>query len=127
MRMSRMLMVVCMVGALIAACSEKQPATIGQAQPGSSSQQAPSVAQVEQTAAQVPPAGTTMAEHEPVEIGGTLMQTEKGLAVVTDTQTYVVAGKDLTGMLGKTVTVTGAIAEVDGSQVINVMTVTPLE
>ena len=55
------------------------------------------------------------------------MQTEKGLAIITGTDTYVVSGKDLSDMIGQTVKVTGTVAEVDGGQVIEVMTVTPLE
>jgi hypothetical protein len=61
------------------------------------------------------------------EIDGRLIQTEKGMAVVTGTDAYVVAGRDLSDMLGKMVKVTGTIAEVDGGQVIDVMTVIPME
>jgi hypothetical protein len=95
---------------LIIACSEKQPATMGQA---------------EQTETKASPQGA--ASDAVTEIDGRLVQTEKGLAVVTGTDAYVVAGKDLSDMIGKLVKVTGAIAEVDGGQVIEVMTVTPVE
>ena len=91
---------------LILACSEKPPATMGQS---------------EQNETKASPAA------EVAEIDGRLVQTEKGLAVVTGTNAYVVAGEDLSDMIGKLVKVTGAIAEVDGGQVIEVMTVTPME
>jgi hypothetical protein len=67
------------------------------------------------------------ATAEVAEIDGRLVQTEKGLAVATGTDAYVVTGKDLSEMIGKLVKVTGTIAEVEGGQVIDVMTVTPVE
>jgi hypothetical protein len=97
---------------LIIACSEKQPATIGQ---------------VDQTEKKASSQVAASAQTEVTEIDGRLIQTEKGLAIATGTDAYVVAGKDLSDMIGKLVKVTGAIAEVDGSQVIEVMTVTPME
>jgi hypothetical protein len=97
---------------LIIACSEKQPATIGQA---------------DQTETQAAPQVAASAQPEVAEIDGRLVQTEKGLTIVTGTDAYVVAGKDLSDMIGKLVKVTGAIAEVDGGQVIEVMTVTPMD
>ncbi len=81
--------------------------------------------QAEQTETKASPQGA--ASDAVTEIDGRLVQTEKGLAVVTGTDAYVVAGKDLSDMIGKLVKVTGAIAEVDGGQVIEVMTVTPVE
>ncbi len=93
---------------LIIACSEKQPATMGQG---------------EQTETKAPPRVAAAV----AEIDGRLVQTEKGLAVATGTDAYVVAGADLSDMIGKLVKVTGVIAEVDGGQVIEVMTVTPMD
>ncbi|MBR9985813.1 MAG: hypothetical protein KFF68_07880 [Desulfosarcina sp.] len=95
---------------LIVACSEKPPATMGQAEKSgteASSQEAASAA------------------AEVAEIDGRLVQTEKGLALATGTDAYVVAGKDLSDMRGKLVKITVTIAEVDGGQVIEVMTVAP--
>lgn len=94
------------------ACTEKSPTTVGQG---------------EQTETQAPAKESASAQAEPAEIDGTLTQTEKGLAIVTDTDTYLVSGKDLSDMVGQKVKVTGAIAEADGGQVIEVMTVTPVE
>ena len=97
---------------LIIACSEKQPATMGQ---------------VEQTETEASTQVAASGAAVVAEIDGRLVQTEKGLAVATGTDAYVVAGKDLSEMIGKLVKVTGTIAEVDGGQVIEVMTVTPIE
>ena len=97
---------------LVIACSEKPPATMGQ---------------VEQSETKASPQVAASAAAEVAEIDGRLVQTEKGLALATGTDAYVVAGKDLSEMIGKLVKVTGTIAEVDGGQVIEVMTVTPIE
>lgn len=127
MKRFQLFMVLCLTCFLATACSEKQSITTGQAEPTKAPQQSASAVPAEETETQAMTPVASSAEREPVEIGGTLMQTEKGLAIVTDTQAYVVVGKDLSDMLGKTVTVTGALAEVDGGQVIEVMTVTPME
>lgn len=119
--------VLCLTCILAAACSEQQPATTGQAETTKAPQQSASAVPSDETEAQTTPQVASSAVGEPVEIGGTLMQTEKGLAIVTDTQAYLISGRDLSDMLGKTVTITGAISEGDGGQVIEVMTVTPME
>lgn len=108
----------------VMACSEKQPATIGQADQTDLEKKPAPMAQVEKTETQ---ALSQTVAPAPTEIAGTLMQTEKGLAIVTGTDIYVVTGQDMSDMIGQTVKVTGAVAEVDGGQVIEVMTVAPLE
>ena len=127
MKLLRMLTVLGFALVLMTACTENPPATVGQTEQGGAEKKAIPVAQVEEAEtralSQVTGPGTT----EPAEIDGMLMQTEKGLAVVTGTRSYVVAGKDLTDMAGKMVKVTGTVAEVDGGQVIEVMTVSPME
>ena len=112
---------------LVIACSDKPPSTIGEAGKTDSEIKPAPVAQVEQSEAQALAQEATSAPSEVTEIDGRLIQTEKGLAIATGTDAYVVAGRDLSDMLGKMVKVTGAIAEVDGGQVIEVMTVTPME
>ena len=124
------------------ACSVKQPATIGQtdqtgsdkhpppvaqAQQSESENQPAPAAQVEQTDRQAPAQTVAATATEPTEIFGYLMQTEKGLAITAGTDTYVVLGKDLSDRIGETVRVTGTVAEFDGSQVITVMAVSPME
>ena len=97
---------------LIIACSEKQSTTMGQA---------------DQNETKASRQAAVSSAAKVAEIDGRLVQTEKGLAVATGTDAYVVAGKDLSDMLGKRVKVTGTIAEVDGGQIIQVMEVNPAE
>ena len=111
---------------LVIACSDKPPTTVGQAGQGDSEKKQAAVATDEQAEAQTQ-AQPASAPTETAEIDGRLIQTDKGLAVATGTDAYVVAGRDLSDMLGKMVKVTGTIAEIDGGQVIDVMTVTPME
>ena len=110
MKRINLLVIAGMACLLLIACTEKSPTTTGQVQP-SESQAAPKMA----------------VTTDPQEVDGTLTQTGKGLALVTDTDVYLVTGEDLSDLLGKKVKVTGAIAEVDGGQVIQVMSVIPLE
>jgi hypothetical protein len=111
---------------LVIGCSDKPPATVGQAGQTDSEKNPAAVATADQSEAQTQ-AQPASDPTEVAEIDGRLIQTEKGMAVVTDTDAYVVAGRDLSDMLGKMVKVTGTVAEVDGGQVIDVMTVTPVE
>ena len=94
------------------ACSEQSSITTGE---------------VEKKQSQAPAQVATTAPDEPSEIDGTLTQTEKGLALVTDTKIYILAGQDLSDMLGKKVKITGAIAKVDETQVIQVMSFIPIK
>jgi hypothetical protein len=142
MKFFKLLTVLGLACLFVMACSEKQPATIGQADqtdlekqpppvaqvnPGDSENQPTTMGQVEKAENQALSQTVASTPTEPSEIDGTLMQTEKGLAIVTGTDTYVVIGKDLSDMIGQTVKVTGVIAEFDGGQVINVMTAAPME
>jgi hypothetical protein len=112
MKLVKIFVIVGVACLFLVACSEKNPVTTGQ---------------VQQSESQAPAQVATSAPETPTEVDGTLTQTEKGLALVTDTDIYVVAGQDLSDMLGKKVKVTGAIAEVDNTQVIKVMSVIPME
>lgn len=142
MKIFKMLTALGLACLLVMACTEKQPATIGQAdqtdagqnptpvamaKPGDSGDRPAPAAQVEKSETQGLSQEVASSSTETAEIDGTLMQTQKGLAVVTDTQAYVVTGRDLSDMIGQTVKVTGAVAEVDGGQVIEIMTVVPAE
>ena len=127
MKLLRILMVLGLACLLVSACSEKPPTTVGQSEQGSTENKPIPIAQVEESETRALSQGTAPGATEPAEIDGMLMQTEKGLAVVTGARSYVVAGKDLSDMAGKMVKVTGTVAEVDGGQVIEVMTVSPIE
>lgn len=94
------------------ACSEQSPVTTGQ---------------IEKSETPAPAQVATTAPEEPAEIDGILTQTQQGLALVSDTDIYIVTGQDLSDMLGKKVKITGAIADVEETQVIQVMSVIPME
>lgn len=65
--------------------------------------------------------------EKPTEVDGTLTVTEKGLSLVTKTDIYLVMGQDLSDMVGKKVKLIGTVAEVEQNQVIQVMSVMPIE
>jgi hypothetical protein len=94
------------------ACSEQSPVTTGQHEKS----EVQATAQVE-----------TPEVEKPTDVNGTLTYTEKGLALVTKTNIYLVLGQDLSDLVGKKVKITGAIAEVDQNQAIQVMSVMPIE
>lgn len=96
----------------LVACSEQNSVTTGK---------------IEKSETPAPAQMATPAPAQPTEVDGMLAQTEKGLALVTDTEVYLVTGQDLSDMLGKKVKITGAIAEVNDTQVIQVMSVIPAE
>lgn len=127
MKMFRIVMVLSVACLFVFACSEKPASTIGQTDQTDSEKTATPTAQVEQTETHASPQASSSVPIDSVEVDGMLMQTDKGLAIVTGTNSYVVAGKDLSDMIGKIVKVTGTIAEVNGGQVIEVMQVTPME
>jgi hypothetical protein len=112
MKLLKLIAIVGGASLFLIACSEQNPVTTGA---------------VEQGQTQAPAQVAKAAPAEPSEIDGTLTQTEKGLALVTETDIYIVTGQDLSDMLGKKVKITGAIAEVDETQVIQVMSVIPIE
>ncbi|MDJ0780715.1 MAG: hypothetical protein QNJ22_02025 [Desulfosarcinaceae bacterium] len=117
MKYMKMLAVLSLVAVFAMACSE-QNRTVGEVnQPQEASQ--PQQQPIQQA--------VTETQEGPAELSGIVMETEKGIALVTDTDTYLVAGQDLTGMMGKRIKVTGTITDVEESQVLEVMTVIPLE
>jgi hypothetical protein len=52
---------------------------------------------------------------------GTVEQDGDNMILSTDLGDYIISGQDLSGMLGKTVNVTGAVEESKGQYVINVL------
>lgn len=117
MKVWKALAVLLLVGMVAMACSE-QNRTVGEVdqsqQPGQAEQQ-PVTQAVEET------------QRGPTELAGIVMETEKGVSLVTDTDTFLVAGQDLSGMVGKRIKVTGTITTAEESQIIEVLTVIPLE
>ena len=114
MKLIKILTIIGLASMVVFACSDKSQTT-GQTEQ-STEQQAAEVAQ--QATPEAQPAPT-----ETAEIDGMVTQTEKGLALVS----YIISGEDLSDMIGKKVKVTGAIAETDGTQIIRVTSVSPME
>ena len=83
--------------------------------------------QLEKKEKQAVAEAATKAPEKPSEVDGIITYTEKGLAVVTESDLFLVMGQDLAEMVGKKVKITGAIAEVDENQVIQVMSVMPIK
>jgi hypothetical protein len=123
MKVGKALAVLLLVGLMATACSE-QNRTVGEVkQP-----QAPEKAQAQQQQQQQPiQQAVEETQRGPAELAGIVMKTEKGVTLVTDTDTYLVFGQDLSGMIGKRIKVTGTIMEEEDSQILEVLTVIPLE
>ena len=63
------------------------------------------------------------ATAEDSTITGLVEQTESGVMIKAVEGDYMVAGQDLSPMVGKTVTVTGTVAESDAGKIITVLAV----
>jgi Protein of unknown function (DUF5818) len=118
MKFLKVTMVVFFAVAVLISCSEKSPTT-GQAEK-KPEQSAPAVAQK-------PESEKPAAAVESAEITGTVMTTDKGLALETESGLITITGEDLSDLVGKKVKVTGALTETEGGKLIHVMTVTPME
>ena len=66
---------------------------------------------------------SSMGMPKTVAISGTVEKAGDGIVIVTDLGKYNVIGQDLSGMIGKTVNVTGAVEESGGQYTINVLSV----
>jgi hypothetical protein len=61
-------------------------------------------------------------------ITGTVEQTDAGIVISADDgATYIVMGKDLTEMVGKTVKATGTLAEGKSGKILTVISVEPVQ
>lgn len=117
------------------ACSSKEPSnTISskteESQPAAApadQEQKPPVAAAQEAA---PGAGEQAQQSEPaasdempktLALTGTIAQEGDNIMLVTDLGDYVVAGQDLSSMVGKSVNVTGAVKEEGGKYTINVL------
>ncbi len=67
---------------------------------------------------------TPVEKAETSEVSGVLEQSEAGIMLVSDSGKYLVIGQDLTDMVGKTVTIKGAVEKSDGQTKIKVEAVT---
>ncbi|MEJ2641405.1 MAG: hypothetical protein P8010_17700 [Desulfosarcinaceae bacterium] len=117
MKVVQTLVTILFIGMIATACSD-QNRTVGevdQSQQQSEAQKQP----IEQA--------VTETQQEPTEFSGMVMETEKGIALVTDSDTYLVTGQDLSPMMGKRIKVTGTLTTSEDAQVLDVLTVIPLE
>ncbi len=103
------------------ACSD-QSATSGQAV--SSQQQKQQQQQPQETAKGFE---STKPESPANVISGTVLHTNSGYTIFTDSGSYRVAGKDLSSVVGKNVRILGTIEETGDAQVINVESIVILE
>jgi TRAP-type uncharacterized transport system substrate-binding protein len=63
------------------------------------------------------------------EITGTVEQTDQGVVITSEGEggQYLVAGQDLSAMLGKKVKASGTVTEAEGRKTINVTSVTEVQ
>ena len=95
-----------------------QPAGEGQGdQPAAAAQEKLPGVTPKEVAKEAPPA----AEAKTLALTGTIEQDGDNMILSTDLGDYIIAGQDLSEMVGKTVNVTGAVEESQGKYIINVL------
>jgi len=127
-----------LVSALVmmgAACSGKQSASQSASakqakEPAAMEQKGQEQATTQQPAAQPSGEAAQTAQKLPgidmpntVELTGMVEKSDDGIVIITDKGKYNVTGQDLSGLVGKTVNVTGALQETAGQYTINVQSV----
>jgi uncharacterized protein (DUF2345 family) len=117
MKVVKTLFIILFIGLIATACSE-QNRTVGEVDQ-TQQQTEPQEQPIEQAA--------TDTQEGPAEFSGMVMETEKGIALVTDSDTYLVSGQDLSSMMGKRIKVTGTLMTSEDTQILDVLTVLPLE
>ena len=61
------------------------------------------------------------------EIQGTVVKTDEGIVIFSDRGSYMVAGQDMEGLVGKNVKITGTVEETEGRSVVTVTSVAVIE
>ncbi len=69
----------------------------------------------------------TLPGQQAKSIIGTVLQTDKGLTIFADTGNYLVAGQDLSDVVGKYVKATGTVKEAAGVQIIEVSAISVIQ
>jgi hypothetical protein len=112
------------------ACSSKEPSNTltsktEESQPAVEPEQEQPVAAAKEESmdeqAQQAETATPAEMPKTLALTGTIAQEGDDIMLVTDLGDYVVAGQDLSSMVGKSVNVTGAVEEVGGKYTINVL------
>ncbi len=61
-------------------------------------------------------------------ITGTVEKTDQGIVIAADNgETYIVAGQDLSGLVGQTVKATGTLAESHAGKTLTVISIEPVQ
>jgi biopolymer transport protein ExbD len=108
-----------------AVAGQKQaPAAQEQMSTPSASQQM-NKAMEQKPSSQVTPSGQMAAKVR--EVSGTLVKTNEGIRLFSDSGNYMLAGRDLSDMVGQNVKVTGTIEENAGKQIITVASVSVIK
>jgi hypothetical protein len=105
--------------AFLAACSEQNEPT------GTAA--APEMEEAAEVVKETAEEAVSKPESQLQEISGTVMRTEDGFALFADTAQYKIVGQDLTDMVGENVKIIGTIEEQEGTQVITITSVNPIE
>ena len=115
--------------ALMVACSqqsgtEEQAAAQKEQQAQPASEQQAALPAADQLAQESQPDQAAVPTDE---IQGTVVKTEDGIVIFSDKGSFMVAGQELDGLVGKNVKVTGTIEESDGKSVLNISSVSLIE
>lgn len=89
-----------------------------------SEQQAAAMSAGRQPVAETPAVQAAAADEE---IQGTVVKTDEGIVIFSDRGSYMVAGHDLEGLVGKNVKITGTVEETEGRSVVTVSSVAVIE
>ncbi len=114
MKLAKLTLIFIMIAALLgfSACSD-QGTTGGQGQ--KAMDKMPNIPSADDTPPEKPAVS---------QISGILEKSETGIVLVSDSGKYMVTGQDLTEMIGKAVTIKGAVEESGGQKKITVDAVT---
>ena len=127
MRGMKTILVLSLTMALLAACSQQsgteEQAAAKQQEPAAAEQQAEMPA-TDRLAEEAPAAQSADAS---AQIRGTVVKTEEGIVIFSDRGSFMVAGQDLEGLVGKNVSVIGTIEETEGKSVVNILSVSVIE
>jgi len=112
------------------ACSEQ----VGSQEQAAVKREAQSQTDSEQQVAAMPAAqqpATEMSSEQAAtsdeEIQGTVVKTDEGIVIFSDRGSYMVAGQDMEGLVGKNVKITGTVEETEGRSVVTVTSVAVIE
>ncbi len=113
----------------VAACGE-DPQTNGRAERPVEDQAQPFAREDAPPAVMEPMERAEQPVHQPgqlEQVRGTLIETDEGVTIFSDRGNFLVEGQDVSDLVGRDVMVTGTIEEREGTQVIEVTSVSVIE